>query len=187
MKVITLPEFGELRFIELLTTLAETSQDKNRSWFPALLKNFPTYNEWFFVVDDQNEFIAFSTIQTFYEGCYRLLTRCYIMEQYRRTTLPKYDTYMSPASFMVQAQLAWLGQYTTIFVSLEDIRRSRTIINMAQKMSINTNTEWYVSAMMHQTCGDVASKQCWQNICYAGELPTLPSITKEEWINRYGK
>lgn len=189
MRVILLSEFGKNNFVDLLSNLSETSTDKNKDWFPALLKDYelPKYLEWFFVIDD-DRFVAFSTIQNFNCGTYRLLTRCYIDKKYRRLSLPKVDTYASPGTYMIQEQLKFLNyNYNSIFISLEHIRRRRTIINMSKKMTLNTGVDWEVANGMFLTCNNRESEKCWQNICYSKSRPQLDSITYNEWTTRYGK
>lgn len=186
MQVITLNEFGESNFVNVLDNLSVTSTDRNKDWFPALLKRYRNYKEWYFVVNDAG-LVAFSTIQPFYTGCYRVLTRCYIVPEYRRLVLPKNDTVLSPASLMILAQLSDLKNFNTAFISLEHINRSRTIKNMATKMKNTTNLEWHVLPGMMKTCDNVESQSCWQNICYTGDVPDLPTITYESWMLKNGK
>lgn len=186
MEVIKLRDFGESNFVNVLTKLADTSQDRNKDWFPALLKKYKMYNDWYFVVND-SELVAFSTIQEFYTGCFRMLTRCYITPKYRRPVLPKNDTVISPASMMILMQLPDIVGYDTAFISLENISRSRTIINMSTKMKNTTRLDWQVLPGMMQTCVNIESQSCWQNVCYTGIKPTLPTIPKELWILKNGK
>jgi hypothetical protein len=191
MKIVRLNEFGKERFENILSTLATTSTDRNKNWFPALLKDYKSskYLEWFFSIDtESNEVAAFSTIQDFGQNTYRMLTRCYIFEKYRRSMLPKLDTYNSPGTFLIQDQLKFLNYtYHSIFISLEHIRRKRTIANMSKKMSLNTSLEWQVADGMFLTCGNRDSMNCWQNICYSKNQPDLDKITYNEWTTKYGK
>lgn len=195
MKVITLSEFGEGRFVNLLTDLSLNCKDKNKDWFPVLLKNYKKYAEWFFAMDDNGEFAAFSTIQKFYNGCYRVLTRSYVVDKHRRNNLLAYrkpvtqldNHHLSPPSYMIQAQLKYLTQYDSIFITFEGIHRSKITINMSRKLEVNTGLEWTVGEGMFLTCPDPASSKCWQNLCYSGKEPQLAKISKEEWINKYGK
>jgi hypothetical protein len=190
MKVIRLKEFGQQRFEETLVTLCQTSTDRNKNWFPTLLKDYqlPKYLEWFFAIDPNGNVSAFSTIQDFGQKNFRLLTRCYVYENHRRPILPKIDTYHSPATFLIQDQLNFLNHdYESIFISLEHIRRRRTILNMSRKMALATGLDWSVGAGMFQTCNNKNSMNCWQNICYSKQCPNLDSITHDEWNSRYGK
>lgn len=181
MKVIKLHEFGEERFIHVLYELSTTSSDRNKDWFPVLLKNYQKYKEWYFVVTNDNKLVAFSTIQEFYHKCYRVLTRCYVFPDYRRPVLLKDDTNKSPASLMIVHQLNDITNFDTAFISLENISRSRAIYRMANKMHNTTGLEWNVVPGMMQTCSNNNSKSCWQNICYTGVIPTLPIIDYAEW------
>lgn len=184
MKVITLNEFGENNFIKILDDLIKSNHDRNNSWFPNLKKNFKTkYVEWFFLIDKE-ELVAFSAIQKFGPSCFRVLTRCFIFEKYRRPVLPKKDKFISPATHMILKQIEYLNQYDTLFISLEYISRKNAIINMANKMSLCTKKEWLIGDGMFKTCND-DSKQCWQNICYTGKHPDFQRISYNEWKRRY--
>ena len=189
--VIKLKEFGEDRFVSILQNLKETNLDRNRSWWEPLLRQYfdtRRYLEWFFVIEESGELQGFSTIQQFYPKAFRVLTRCFIYPQYRRPVLPKYDTFMSPASYMINSQLMYLqDEYETAFISLEGIKRNRTIINMAKKMEINTGLQWSVGEYMYQTCANSESSSCWQNICYTGKEPSLAKMSRDDWIEKYGK
>lgn len=196
MKVITLNEFGEDAFISLLQNLAVNCTDKNKYWFPVLLNNYKKYIEWFFAIDEDGEFAAFSTIQKFYDGCYRVLTRSYVVDKHRRSNLLAYrkpvisteNHHLSPPSYMIQTQLKYLAnEFDTIFISFEDVRKSRVTVNMSRKLEINTGLIWTVGEGMYLTCPDHSSKNCWQNVCYSGVEPNLQKISKEEWIESYGK
>jgi hypothetical protein len=196
MKVITLQEFGEEKFISLLEYLAINCKDRNKDWFPVLLNNYKKYTEWFFAIDDNNEFAAFSTIQKFYEGCYRVLTRSYVVDKHRRSNLLAYrkpvtqldNHHLSPPSYMILSQLKYLNNnFDTIFISFENINKSRVTVNMSRKLEVNTGLTWTVGEGMYLTCPNPLTQSCWQNICYSGIEPTLDKIHKEEWINRYGK
>jgi hypothetical protein len=196
MKVITLNEFGEDAFVLLLENLADNCKDKNKDWFPVLLTNYKKYIEWFFAIDENEEFAAFSTIQKFYDGCYRVLTRSYVVDKHRRSNLLAYrkpvttteNHHLSPPSYMIQSQLKYLdNKFDTIFISFEDIKKSRVTVNMSRKLEVNTGLDWTVGGGMYLTCPNPASKNCWQNVCYSGVEPNLKKISKEEWIESYGK
>lgn len=189
MKVLRLKEFGDSRFRLLMEELEKNNNDRNSGWWSPLLKQYNNkdrYLDWFFVLDGE-KLAGFSTIQPFYKGCFRVLTRCFVFPEYRRFTLPEYDEYMSPGSYMVKEQLKYLeGNYDTVFISLEKLSRQRTIINMSNKMKINTQLDWYVADGMFLTCNAPQSQSCWQNVCYSGQPPLLQRITKAEWKERYG-
>jgi hypothetical protein len=188
MKCVNLNTFKHENFEKVLNTLITNSSDRNKDWFPNLLKNYKSskYLEWFFVLDNLDNVLSFSTIQDFNSNTYRLLTRCYISPEHRRTTLPKFDTYQSLGSLMIKEQLKFLGtNYESIFISLEYINRKRAIINLSKKMSFTTNLEWEVGDGMFLTCENKNSEKCWQNICYSKKCPALEKISYEEWIKRY--
>ena len=67
MKVQTLFEFGEERFLSELKyfdNLNFPGDRRNKDWFIRLPQIYKTmFCEWFFLVKDNNELVAFSTIQ----------------------------------------------------------------------------------------------------------------------------
>jgi hypothetical protein len=184
MQVITLSEFGETRFLNLLKELdtANYAGDKrNNGWFSRLPEIYKTrFKEWFFLLDN-DELIAFATIQEFYSGCYRLLTRTYIFPKYRRFTLPDNDTAKSPSTYLIEKQLEYVQGYKTVFISMQDLKRRKSIMRYRQKLG----NQWKLHPNMLQTCGEINDKNCWQNVIYNGEEIALPSITIEDWKQKY--
>lgn len=185
MRVITLDEFGNEQFVQVLTNLRDTSGDRNSRWFPVLLENYRKYRQWYFLMDGDT-LAAFATIQEYYNRCYRMLTRTYIYPDYRRPTLPKNDNFLSPSMRLVQRQLIDVSDYQTLFVSIENIRRRSALKHFSNKMIQATSLNWNVHPHMLKTC-DADDIDCWQNVCYTGAMPRLNSISINEWNRRYGK
>lgn len=184
MQVLTLNEFGENRFLNILKELEELNYGgdrRNSSWFAHLPKIYKTrFKEWFFLLDNE-ELVAFATIQEFYLGCYRLLTRTYIFPKYRRFTLPNNDTAKSPSMYLIQKQLEYVYGYKTVFISMQDLKRRKSLIRYQQKLG----DTWKLHPNMLQTCGNSNDVNCWQNIIYCGEEIALPSKTINEWKQNY--
>jgi len=185
MQVITLEEFGDKKFETVLADLAENNTDRNARWFPILLENYRSYKNWYFLMDD-DILAAFATVQEFYPGCYRVLTRTFIFPEYRRATLPKNDDFYSPSMRLVQRQLQDYTEYHTLFVSMENVRRRQSMVNFRNKMELATGLDWHVHPHMIKTC-QRDHLDCWQNVCYTGRSLRLNSISIEEWKKRYGK
>jgi hypothetical protein len=187
-KVITLKEYGLDLFWSELKRIREENKlydKRNIEWFDILPDTFMNYPEWFFLFDDDKP-VAFSTIQKYYNGCYRVLTRTYIYRDYRRFTNPKTDTFLSPTMRILPYQLEYIKGYETAFVSMQTLSRRQAIKYFSVKMNYRTNLEWNLEDNMMLTCDDDYGKDCWQNIIYNGEKPNLPEITIEEWKHRYG-
>lgn len=187
-KVLTLKEYGLDRFWSELKRIREENKlynKRNIEWFDILPDTFLNYPEWFFLFDDDKP-VAFSTIQKYYEGCYRVLTRTYIYRDYRRFVNPKFDTFHSPTMRILSYQLDYIKGYDTAFVSMQHLSRRSAIQRFSVKMEYRTEKKWDLADMMMLTCDDDYGKDCWQNIIYNGTKPKLPEITIEEWKNRYG-
>ncbi len=184
MNVVGIDTFGEQHFLDVLQTLSDTSTDRNRDWFPALIKSYQRYHHWSFLMND-TELVAFAGVQPFGPGTYRLLTRTYIYPNYRRFFLPADDLVNSPATYLVKHQLDQLPEYSSLFVSLEHLQRRSSIIRLARKLSRATGREWQAPPMMYQTCPNVDSPNCWQNIAYYGDPPILETMSYEDYILKF--
>ncbi len=186
-KVITIDDFGVSNFVSLLKDIkAEDNifDKKNQNWFDVLPNTFLNYPDWFFLMDG-NDLVAFSTIQQYYPGCYRILTRTYITRDYRRFTNPRYDDFKSPTMHMLPAQLEWLGNYDTVFMSMQGLRRRDAIKRFATKIGIHLGQQWQLSDDMVQTCNNPDDKDCWQNIIYYGEHPKLNTMSIERYEQQW--
>lgn len=187
-KVLTLKEYGPDRFLTELKRIREENKlydKRNIEWFDILPDTFMNYPEWFFLFDDDKP-VAFSTIQKYYEGCYRVLTRTYIYREYRRFTNPKFDTFYSPTMRILPYQLDFIKDYKTAFVSMQHLSRRSAIQRFSVKMEYRTEKKWELAPNMVLTCAEDYGKDCWQSVIYNGEKPNLPDITIEEWKHRYG-
>lgn len=188
-KVITIDDYGVSNFVKLLKDIKNQDNifdQKNQNWFEVLPVTFLNYPNWFFLMDG-DQLVAFSTIQEYYTGCYRVLTRTYISREYRRFTNPRNDTFKSPTMHILPAQLEWLGNYDTVFMSMQGLRRREAIQRFASKIDIQLNQKWNLSDNMMQTCNNPDDKECWQNIIYSGEHPKLNLMStkryEELWPN----
>jgi len=184
MNVVGIDTFGEQHFMDVLQTLSDTSTDRNRDWFPALIKSYQRYLHWTFLLNG-SELVAFAGVQQFGERTYRLLTRTYIYPDYRRFFLPADDLVDSPATYLVKYQLSQVGEYSSLFVSLEHLQRRPSIIRLARKLSRATGLGWQAPPMMYQTCPNADSPNCWQNIAYHGDLPVLETMSYEDYILKF--
>lgn len=180
MKVITLEQFGEQNFLDKLKHFSELNypgDDRNRDWFSRLPEIYNSrFEEWFFLVN-ANDLIAFSTIQKFYSGCYRLLTRTYYHPDYRCKHLFYDKTNKTPAMYILDEQLKFVKNYKTLFISMQDLKRRSALENVKNKIGSN----WKMHPNMIQTCNEVNDKNCWQNVIFIGEDLQLPSVSISEW------
>lgn len=185
--IVTLEEYGVRSFLNELKRLGEEGNlydARNKEWFEILPKTYERYVDWFFLFDGE-EPMAFSTIQKYYEGCYRVLTRTYIYRDYRRFTNPKMDTYLSPTMRLLPYQLEYLTGYDTAFVSMQGTNRRNAIKRFQKKIEYHTSDKWHLSSGMLQTCGGGAD--CWQNVIYKGMPPQLNDMSIEEYDRMFNQ
>ena len=179
MHIQTLQQFGEDRFLaelEYFKRLCYPGDWRNTDWFDRLPEIYKTrFVEWFFLVEKQ-ELIAFATIQQFYNGCYRLLTRTYYNPAHRRSHL-YYDTNeRTPAIHLAEAQLNFLNTYDTVFISMQDLKRRKALNRLASKL----DSSWKLHPLMLRTCNE-DSTNCFQSVIYRGQDIKLPGLSIDEW------
>jgi hypothetical protein len=181
-KIITLKEFKRSRFVTLLNDLkvsAHQADSRNADWFEWLPQQFedPKYLEWFFFMHGNN-FVTFSTIQEYYDGCYRILTRTYLHKRYRRFCLPKDKSWRGYGAALAVAQLEYLNArgWDTIFVSMQGLKRRKTIERWKAPIEDATGLEWHLADDMYQTSLPIESPDAFQNIVYSGVEPKLKKM-----------
>jgi len=179
LEVITLQQFGEQRFLDELKIFEQqnyTGDVRNRDWFSRIPEIYKTrFIEWFFLVDN-NILTAFATIQEFYPGCFRLLTRTYYNPEYRRSHLYYDKVAKTPAMHLIEAQEKYLSNYKTVFISMQDLKRRPALDRVRRKLGEN----WKMYPNMIQTCNE-DNANCWQSAIYLGEPIELPSISISDW------
>lgn len=190
-RVIRLEEYGEDNFLKEMKRLKEEANLydwRNLEWFEYLPEEYNTskYLDWFFLFDNE-EPVAFSTIQQYYPGCYRVLTRTYVYRKYRRFTHPKNDQYMSPTICMLLPQLEYLNErhWHTIFASMQSMKRADALRRWKKKAELRTGLEWHMVDGMMQTCPMPDNFQCFQNVVYSGRHPNNVVISYEEYAKRW--
>lgn len=190
MKVITLKEFGDIRFTETVKAIRDENNSYDRTnadWYDSMLEQYKSdrYLEWFFLMDE-GTLAAFSSIQPYEDGQYRLLTRTYINRPYRRFVNPKDDTFFSPSMRILQKQVEYMDDiyYRSLFISMQDIKKRNTLMRFMNKCNRWTDLNWELDPNMRQTCGTNCDL-CWQNVIYTGEPLTLGSLPVDEWKERY--
>jgi hypothetical protein len=187
-KIKTLDEVGEKYFLNQLKILGElnhVADQKNKNWFEVLPYSYKKYPQWFFLFDDDKP-VAFSTIQEFNPGEFRVLTRTYIYLDYRRATQLKMDTFNSPTMRILPEQLKYINGYKTAFVSMQS-GRSNALKRFGRKLEYRTNLQWTLCENMHQTCNNCNDPECWQNIIYNGTSPNLKQMTRERYTELWNR
>ena len=195
MKILHLDSYED-RFLDYSKKFFK-DKGKKAEWFDpslshSLVNRYRQYPHWSFLVDDNEELIAFSCIQThFYPMyCARVLTRTFYHPQYRRHTLNYETDTKTPAMYMLEDQTNWIKENLTIdhlFFSVEHLRRKSSLIKLANKLNHKYNTHWTVLDDLYQTY-HVDEKTSWQIICVnSTNLKDfrLKHITVDEWKEKY--
>lgn len=190
-KVITLKDFGEDRFLnelKLLRDLNHPSDERNRSWLDQLPITYSEnrYKDWFFLVEE-DKMLAFATIQPFYPGCYRMVTRLYQIPEIRRFTEPKFDKHFSPSLRILTEQIKHLSNWHTLMISVQDSSRRRFAERYINKLIYRTDLQWQVNPDMMCMGVNKQNRDYWQNVMYTGFKPNLYEMPIEEWNQRWKK
>lgn len=188
-KVLTLEEYGHDNFRNELKRIGKENKAYNKrniEWFDILPDTFLDYEKWFFLFDDDRP-AAFSTIQKYYDGCYRLLTRTYIYRDYRMFTNPRKADHANPTMTMrlLPYQLDHVSGYRSVFVSMQSLSRRPAISRYSSRLQEHTNLDWNLAPNMMLTCAADHGKDCWQSIIYNGEKPDLQEMTIKEWKDKW--
>jgi hypothetical protein len=181
-KVLTLKEYGEDKFIEDLNWLELQSNrwdQKNYHWFHQLKISYKKYPEWFFLMDGDVP-VAFSTVQKYYEGCYRVLTRLYIYRDYRIFANPKDPSLYTIGMRLLPYQLDYIKRFETVFVSMQAGRKN-AIERTASKLSPVSTLAWKIEDEMIQTCNNPEDPDCWQHVAYTGKKLDLPRMLENDY------
>jgi hypothetical protein len=181
-RVLTLKEYGEEKFMEDLYFLEWESNiwdRKNHHWYRQLKISYKKYPEWFFLMDDDVP-VAFSTVQKYYDGCYRLLTRLYIYRDYRIFTNPRRTNSSTIGMRLLPYQLDYVKRFETVFVSMQAGRKN-AIERTASNFSSICDFPWKVENKMIQTCDNTEDPDCWQHVAFAGKKLDLPRMLENDY------
>jgi hypothetical protein len=172
------------------------SADRNREWFNpnlaySVVNRYHLYPYWTFLVDDNEDLIAMSCIQThfFPDSCARVLTRTYYHPNYRRHHLA-YEKQKTPAMFMLEKQLEWIDKQniSNVFFSVEYLRRKSSITKLSIKLKDIYFSDWRVLDDLYQTYPNDEDKNSWQSVCVRNGSSKLPlkSMPVNKWRDYYG-
>lgn len=180
MKILTLKEFGEDRFLDELKKLKELNSPadaRNKDWFDILPHTYKKYEDWFFILDDNDNPMFWTSIQKYYSGCYRIFTRSYRYIEHRRF---KKKCEPTLSKDLIPIIIDSIENYDTLFMSMQQPRR-----HALEQYGKSIGWDLYPNLM--QTCDNQKNKDCWQNVIYTGIEPLLREMTISEWNNKYAK
>lgn len=186
MKVEKVDEHNQALFFNLIKTLSEESSDRNRDWFPHILKNDKTkFDQWYITVHD-DEIIAFSCVMKI-KGYYRLVSRLYNCVRKKGMTNPVIFEEISPAMLMLAQQLKDYGDKKT-FISMEYLGRRKLLKKLAVKINTLYGGNWKLNPNFYFTCPDYKEcredSSCWQSTISQNTLD-LDKITIDEYKNKF--
>jgi hypothetical protein len=82
----------------------------------------------------------------------------------------------TPAIYLLEAQIAYLTDFDTIFISMQDLKRRNALTRLMKKI----NAEWQLHPEMVKTCKE-DSVNCWQSVIFFGKDLNLSSINISDW------
>lgn len=193
MKILTLEEYEE-EFLNLCKIFFKLN-DRNKDWFnPSLswsiVNRYKQYPYWTFLLDNDNNFIAMSCVQThfFPKNCARLLTRTFYNPSSRKCSLAYEKNIKTPAMYMFESHLKWAQQQNiqNLFLSVEYLRRKSSIIKFIEKINNTYMCKWNVLDNLYQTYPADDDPLSWQVVASNTNNLPLNSITINEWKQKYG-
>jgi hypothetical protein len=194
MRIVGISEYED-QFLELCRQFYD-SNDRNKDWFNPDLKwsirnTYWRFPHWSFLLDDQDQFIAMSAVQThnFTDNCARILTRTYYSENARRKHISYETSGMTPAMYMFKDQLDWTKQagIDNLFFSVEYMRRKATIKKLTEKIKTKYNETWTVLDNLYQTYPVDDDPDSWQVVCANNPSLPLKNMSVEQWKKIYDR
>jgi len=92
----------------------------------------------------------------------------------------------SPSQHLALAQMDYLKQWDTVFVSMQGLKRKNSIQRFKNKIEYRSGLRWVVPDGMFQTCEPVCDPDCYQNIVYNGKQPKLSKMEIETYRILHG-
>jgi len=196
MKILHLDAYED-RFLNYCSEFY-TAREKKWDWFDpnlpySVVNRYKRYPHWSFLVDNNEDLIAFSCVQThfFPSNCARVLTRTYYHPSHRRGHLAYETNTKTPAMYMLEDQMKYVKNLNIdhLFFSVEYLRRKSSITNLAKKLHGKYNDEWKVLDDLYQTYPQDDDKRSWQVVCVLSRTSDtfpLKNLTIDEWKKMYG-
>jgi hypothetical protein len=188
MRVERINEKNEEVFFDLIKTLSKESKDKNRDWFPYILKNDKKKFDQWYITTFKDEIIAFSCVMKI-EGYYRLLSRMYNCIRKKGMIDPVKHNEISPAMLMLKQQLY---DYPTenIFISMEYFNRRKLLKELAVKINNLYGGHWKLNDGFYLTCPDFIEcyedSSCWQSTISKLDIQ-LKYMSTAEYLQKFSK
>ena len=183
LKAVRMDLSNKSVFLDKLKELDKDSPNKNKDWWPWLLKNYNTQFSSWYLTFHKDELISFSAVQLFGDSA-RLCSR--LWNGIRKPGLERgvILNEVSPAMLMIELQLQDYKGYNYFF-SMELLNRRSHLEKFAEKLNIKLGRSFKLNEYMHQTCRDETFK-CWQSTISEKPL-NLPEMKLEEWRERFGR
>lgn len=194
MKILNLENYEE-EFLNICKKFYN-SNDRNREWFNpdlpwSVVNRYKQYPYWTFLLDEDNKFIAMSCIQThfFPNNCARLLTRTFYNPEVRRSHFAYEINEKTPAMYMFKDQLAWAysQRIENLFLSVEYLRRKKSIDKFVSKINDTYNCSWSVLDDLYQTYPKDDDPYSWQVVAANTLNLPLKKITIDKWKDEYDR
>ena len=168
-------------FVQQLEKLQRESRDKNRDWWGQLITEWDTmFDAWYVVFDGEDNLIAFSSVQAFDNGWWRLMTRMWNGVRKQGLARGLIQDELTPAMLMLHMQLEEFG-HEKCFISMEYINRRKFMKQLAEKINKMFGLHWFLNDGMQLTCDDHESFSCWQNTISNEPIDRL-TISVEQYL-----
>ncbi len=181
-------------FVEFIKQQRETCKDRNADWFDALIQSdfWKTYPLWTMsTLDGEVWSIAAVQKHNFPTGVYRVMTRMFVKESHRKMDGFKYihgkDYLHSPSKYLFPQQQMMVESIegSKMIMTMEHIQRRRPLTIISNYFNRNYGTKFKVQPDMYLTFGNLNRCQAWQVCSSTNGPPALPSITVEEWKEKF--
>lgn len=183
LTAVRMDSTNESIFVDKLHELAENSIDKNRDWFPQLIKTYQNFEQWYLTFY-QNELVSFCAVQDF-GGYYRFNTRQW--NGIKKTGLElgvKYEE-VSPAFLMMELEFEDFPLHQ--FFSMEYLNRRPLMYKLAKKLNKWFDYDFRLQDGMYCTVPSCADQAwCWQSIVSEVDVP-LQKMSLKDYRRQFGK
>lgn len=169
-------------FVDKLHYLAENSIDKNRDWFPNLIKTYQNFEQWYLTFY-QNELVSFCAVQNF-DRYYRFNTRQW--NGIKKTGLELGVKYNEASPAFLMMELEFKDFPLNQFFSMEYLNRRPLMYKLAKKLNKWFDYDFQLQEGMYCTVpSNKHQPWCWQSIVSEVDIP-LEQISIDEYKRRFG-
>ena len=153
--------------VEYWKEQAIKSSDRNKDWFPSLLKGSRYKYKLYTVITDNDNIVSFSAIQTQNFPVYtcRIGTRSYIDPRYRNYTSSLETEKQTPIFKMLKAQYCWVKENIKKENCFASIEYGKTAaLHASAKKFQKSGIDAKVLPHLYKMFPDTADTRCYQSV-----------------------